>query len=143
MKIYKPIVFDKKSYPAWATLIVGLLLTLITTNEIRREIEKDAQIKFSLMCDQLTIKIKERFNVHAQVVLSVAAKIKSTDKIDAKEFKLFIKELQIDKFTPGIHGITFNLVVRPENLITFKKDYPNITIFPSGSRDLYTPVIYL
>ena len=143
MKIYKQIVFDKRSYPAWATLIVGLLLTLITTNEIRREIEKDAQIKFSLMCDQLTIKIKERFNVHAQVVLSVAAKIKSTDKIDAKEFKLFIKELQIDKFTPGIHGITFNLVVRPENLITFKKDYPNITIFPSGSRDLYTPVIYL
>ena len=143
MKIYKQIVFDKRSYPAWATLIVGLLLTLITTNEIRREIEKDAQIKFSLMCDQLTIKIKERFNVHAQLVLSVAAKIKSTDKIDAKEFKLFIKELQIDKFTPGIHGITFNLVVRPENLITFKKDYPNITIFPSGSRDLYTPVIYL
>ena len=143
MKIYKQIVFDKRSYPAWATLIVGLLLTLITTNEIRREIEKDAQIKFSLICDQLTIKIKERFNVHAQVVLSVAAKIKSTDKIDAKEFKLFIKELQIDKFTPGIHGITFNLVVRPENLITFKKDYPNITIFPSGSRDLYTPVIYL
>ena len=143
MKIYKQIVFDKRSYPAWATLIVGLLLTLITTNEIRREIEKDAQIKFSLICDQLTIKIKERFNIHAQVVLSVAAKIKSTDKIDAKEFKLFIKELQIDKFTPGIHGITFNLVVRPENLITFKKDYPNITIFPSGSRDLYTPVIYL
>lgn len=143
MKIYNQIVFDKRSYPAWATLIVGLLLTLITTNEIRREIEKDAQIKFSLMCDQLTIKIKERFNVHAQVVLSVAAKIKSTAKIDAKEFKLFIKELQIDKFTPGIHGITFNLVVRPENLITFKKDYPNITIFPSGSRDLYTPVIYL
>ena len=143
MKIYKPIIFDKKSYPAWLTLLLGIALSLTVAFAIKLKIDDDESTKFSLICDQLTIKIKERFNVHAQVVLSVAAKIKSTDKISANEFKLFIKELQVEKFTPGIHGITYNLVVRPENLSTFKKDYPNITIFPSGTRALYTPVIYL
>ena len=143
MKIYKQIIFSKKSYPAWAALIVGLLLTLITANQISREIKKDEQIKFSLMCDQFTTQVKERFNVHAQSVLGTAAKIKSSDKIDADEFKLFIKDLQIDKFSPGIYGIGINMVVRPGSLGAFKKDYPNINIFPIGNRPFYTPIIYL
>lgn len=143
MNKYKKIIFDKKSYPAWFTLLLGIALSLTVAFALKLKIEDDESTKFSLICDQLTIKIKERFNVHAQVVQSVVAKIKSTNNIDANEFKLFIKELQVEKFTPGIHGITYNLVVRPENLSTFNKDYPNITIFPSGTRDLYTPVIYI
>ena len=142
------LVFSKSSTLAWLIFILGLLSTFLFAKYLETKNKTDAAIQFSLNCDRITTKVKERFDVHSLIVLNTVARVRSTETINRDSFKKYIEDIQINQFTPGIYGLGLNTVVKKDDLERFERkiraaDFPEFKVRPVGDRNLFTPVTYL
>ena len=58
----------RASWPAWAMLIAGLLLTALTSLQVRQGIDASTAKQFASICDQTTLKIRERLDAYALIL---------------------------------------------------------------------------
>lgn len=68
--------------------------------------------------------------------------------ISRKEWHNYVEALQLKKHYPGVHGIGFTVMLKPEEVVPFvekirKKDYAPFTLKPSGKREQYSIILYL
>lgn len=68
--------------------------------------------------------------------------------IGRQEWHNYIEALQLKKNYPGVQGIGFAVMLKPEELVPFvekirKKDYTSFTLKPPGKREQYSMILYL
>jgi signal transduction histidine kinase/CheY-like chemotaxis protein len=148
MSLFLKLVISKSSALAWLIFILGLLSTFLFAQYLETKNKAEEAIQFSLNCDRITTKVKERFNVHTLVVLNTVARVRSTETINRDSFKKYVEDIQINQFTPGIYGLGLNTVVKKDDLERFERkiraaDFPEFKVRPVGDRNLFTPVTYL
>ncbi len=138
----------KKSSPAWIILGVGILFAVFTSFQVKQRLENDAASKFAFECDQVTLKIQERLRAFELILRGGAALFAASDMVDRQEWRAFAETLQIQDSLPGLLGVGFSQVIRPEQLgdhIARVRDegFPGYTVHPPGERALYTSTIYI
>ncbi len=129
-------------------LCIGLLATLYTSLQVRRDIEQDAARQFSFVSDQVTLKIKERLGAYALILQGGAALFAGSGTVDRGEWRAYVERLRAERSVPGVQGIGFSLAIAPEQLSNHverirREGFPGYEVRPAGARALYTSIIYL
>jgi CHASE1-domain containing sensor protein len=129
-------------------LVVITSLTILSTFMLHKQNDEKQLMLFHNIADKIPSQIENRMKVYEQVLLSGVALFYSSDYVSRQEWKSFINEMQINKNYPGIQGIGFSKLLKPEDLEKHIKSvrdegFENYTVKPEGIRDIYTSIVYL
>ncbi len=143
----RKILFTKK-WISFATLIIGMVLTILAAIYTKRNTEALAKLDFALVCNETASKISTRLHSHAQLLRGGASLFASSDSVTRQEWKTFIGSSKLDKNLPGIQGVGFSVIIHKEQLQRHiqhirKEGFPEYTVRPAGDREIYTAIIYL
>jgi len=106
------------SWPAWAMLGVGLLVTVFASLQVKHRVETDAVAQRVFSYDQATLKIQERLNAYALILRGAAGLFAASGTVDRQEWRAYVETLQPEKTIPGVQGIGFAQVIPPGQLTT-------------------------
>ena len=129
-------------------LASGLMVTALFTLSARADLEKDTQSEFDFSSSQITHKIKDRFNDHAQLLYSAAAYLAASNNVSRQEWQTFTQHLSLESQYPGIQGLGYAVIIPaaqlPEHLQQIRAEgFPDYKVWPEDARDLYTSILYL
>lgn len=133
---------------AWAALFIGLIITLVVSNNIRQQIEDEAANAFNIAADQVTLRIEERLLSYALLLRGAAGLFYSSDQLTREEWRIYVDNLQLDKNLAGVQGIGFSEWVPADKLSAHQQrvrseGFPDYQIFPVGERETYSSIVYL
>lgn len=140
--------FDRRNRPAWAVLLVYLLLALVAWYGLRMQAMKNAERQFETHVRDVTDSIKERLRQNEQILLGGEGLFAAREAVDRLIWRTYIERLHLKENYPGIQGVGFIEIIRPADLPAHiaairAEGFPDYTVHPPGQRPLYTSVIYL
>lgn len=132
----------------FVVLCITLTITFFAWSYVKNEVEKDFTSYFNLRVHLTTNLIENRLSSFADVLEATRGLYIASESVSREEFYLFVKALQPEVNYPGVQGIGFSLIVKPESLPNHIKEirregFPDYKIKPEGKRDIYTSIIYL
>lgn len=148
--MYKKI-SERNFNPIWksfAVLIVGLVLTFVVSRNSKQEEEKQAKKDFALICSEIKTKISTRINVQSEFLVSGSSLFEASNSVTRNEWKRFNKISSGNVKFVGVQGFGFSPIIKKEELKKHisairKEGFSKYAVFPEGTRDFYTPIIYL
>jgi CHASE1-domain containing sensor protein len=92
--------------------------------------------------------IEQRMKGYEQVLRCGLGLFTSSEHVSRLEFHNYISNLQVDKYWPGIQGIGYAVILKPEEKDVFVntvrlEGYNQFNIFPPGLRDQYSIILYI
>lgn len=132
-------------------LIAGLIITIASVLYSRRNIEEAVKRDFEYSCNQLRIKIETRLEEQSQLLRGGRGFFAASDTVTREEWSDYFRGTNTEQYLPGIQGLGYTLLIRPEELESHEKlfrkvysDYkPDYQVVPRGKRDIYTSIILL
>lgn len=129
-------------------LIVITSITILSTFMIHKQNSEKQLLIFQNIANKIPAHIENRMKVYEQVLLSGVALFYSSNYVSREEWKSFINEMQINKNYPGIQGIGFSKIIKPEDIEKHIKSvreegFIDYKVKPEGVRDIYTSIVYL
>ena len=142
------VILSKNGWKAFSLLIVGLVLTMVTSFYVKEDAEKDAMADFNVICTELSNNLEERLHAHAELLRSGAALFAASDSVSRSDWKRFYERSYISKNLPGIQGFGFSMIIPknklPGHISALKNEgFPDYGINPAGDREIYTSIVYL
>jgi PAS domain S-box-containing protein len=133
---------------AWLALVVGLVLTMVASLEVKKAIEQDAADEIAFTSDQITLRIQTRLDAYALTLKGGASLFAASNTVDRREWQAYVDKLRAQDSLPGVQGIGFSQVIPPHHLADHiarirAEGFPDYTVRPAGKRALYTSIIYL
>ena len=137
-----------RAWSAGLLLAAGLLATLLVSLEVKKSLEADAAVHFSLVSDQVAVKVRDRLDAYALILRGAAGLFAARDTVSRAEWRAYVDTLRAHQTVPGVQGIGFSQVIPPAQLprhlaAVRAEGFPQYTVRPPGVRDLYTSIIYL
>ena len=135
-------------FTAWVVLGISLAITLlgwiITTQYVNKQVES----RFLFEVKTATDAIEKRMQEYEQVLRGGVGLMKSSKVVDRQEWQVYVSNLLIETYWPGIQGIGYAEMVKPQDKSAHeerirKEGFPNYVISPGGERDIYSAIIYL
>jgi len=132
----------------WLTLFISVGLTIVFWNMTSVNIERRANDRFAVLCDEVQSRILERMNIYEQMLRSATGLFAASRFVGRSEWNRFIEKINIAEDFPGIQGIGFAKYVRESEkddyiLRTQRNGLSGFSIWPEGQRQEYVPVTYL
>ena len=129
-------------------LLACLLATALLSVQVKLGSEKEAQRRFALVCDEVALKIHERLGAYALILQGGAGLFSAAPSVGRREWKAFVETLRAQGRIPGVQGIGFSEVIRPDQLALHTarirgEGFPEYSVRPPGERSLYSSIIYL
>ena len=139
---------SRKAWIAWVTLLVGLLLTVFASLQVKQGIDQERARQFAFVCDQVTLKIQDRLEAYALILRGGVALFAASKAVEREEWQAFVGNLRAWQSVPGAQGIGFSQVIPADRLAAHiaqirSEGFPDYTVRPLGKRALYTSIIYL
>jgi PAS domain S-box-containing protein len=148
---------SQQNYPTFSTtykwkallfLIVGLLLTTLSTYYTAHEIEIQKNYDFSIVCNEIKTKIETRLYSHAQFLRSTSAYVTASDSVTRNEWKDFYDRAKVIKNLPEIQGVSYVILIAKNQIKKHiesikRQGFQNYTIRPIGDRAIYSSIIYI
>ena len=137
-----------RTWPAWLVFGMGVLMTLFASAWAWREIEADQRAQLSSLCNQVTIKVRERLQTYKLVLRGTAGLINASDNVQRKEWRRYVETLRPAKNLANIQGFGFALRIPADQLARHvaqvrAEGFPDYTVHPAGPRDVYTSIIFI
>lgn len=141
-------VFSRQNGIAWFVLILGVLTTLFVWVYLVDREARSAEREFALLSDDITDAIRKRMIDHEQILLGGAGLFDASGDVHRQEWRVLVERLRLSESYPGILGVGYAQVVRPEALEAFEESiraegFAEFSVHPVGDRPLYTSIIYL
>jgi len=138
----------RKIVPSFLILIAGLMITFIICNTEGRNSENEKRAYFELRVRDVNLRIEKRIHSYEQILRSVRGLFHASEHVNRDEFNLYFNSLQLDEKYPGIQGVGFSKIILPDELNKHidsvrTEGFPEYKIWPEGSREIYTSIIYL
>lgn len=145
---YKSLMFDRRSLPAWACLLIGLCFTSLTIFSLHQQHEKSGLEQFQLHVGQLVKSIQKRLIDHELILLGAAGLMDASDFVSRQEWRNYVDRLALGERYPGIQGVGYSKIFPaselPAHIDSVRAEgFPDFTVRPEGSRDIYSSIIYL
>lgn len=131
-----------------AILVVGILLSISAYFVTQGFMKQLAETELDTDAEVIRSQIVKRLEIYAGALRSTAAFYESSRLVDRQEWKSYVERIDIFRNYPGIQGVGFTQIIRPENLIDFEKEvrsegYPEFKVTPVGERAIYSSIKYL
>ncbi|MBK1643714.1 hypothetical protein CKO25_03365 [Thiocapsa imhoffii] len=141
-------ILRRSAWPAWVTLLSGLLCTVFLTLVVRAEVEALARYERTFVAEEIADRIQLRLAAHAQILRSGAALFAASEEVTREEWRTFVVGLRLDDQLPGIQGVGFSLLITPELLPAHvdamrREGFPDYRVWPDDERALYSTIVYL
>jgi len=132
-------------WPAWATLVLGLVLTLGATLYTLADVAALNRRDLAVLGDELAAKVQARLHAQAQVLRGAAAYFAAMGEPDRGQWRDFVERSKVQVNLPGIQGLGFARVLAPDALARHQEEvraagFPDYRVWPPGPRDLYTAI---
>jgi diguanylate cyclase (GGDEF)-like protein/PAS domain S-box-containing protein len=139
---------SRKVALAWATLVIGLLATVLGGLQVKQGITRDAVGQFAFVSDQVTLKTCERLNAYALILRGGAALFAASTAVDRQAWRAYVEGLMVKGNIPGVQGIGYAQAIPPDQLAAHiarlrGEGFPDYSVRPPGGRELYTSIIYV
>lgn len=133
---------------AWVALIIPLFLTYLGWRNANADTESDARRSFDFKMRETNLTILKRMNTYEQVLLGGIGLFAASDTVIREEWKIYVENLLINKNFPGILGIGYSYSFQHSDSLKLvramqSEGFSNFRIWPEGTRDEYTSVIYI
>lgn len=133
--------------PSAAAILV--LLFSISLSYIASGITgQQTEAEFHAEASRIKESVSDRLGLYANVLRGGRGLFDASTEVSREEWKAYTGSLALQKDYPGIQGLGFSMVVKPDEKDEFVKSvqeegFPDFSITPSGDRDIYTSIIYL
>ena len=132
----------------WLVLAANLGLTLLLWRAVHQQTVETARLEFTYEFEVFINSLTGRIKANEQILRSVVGLFEASDEVSRAEFRAFVTELHLDERYPGIQGIGFSQVIKPDELKAHIKSiraegFPEYAVRPPGERDLYSSIVYL
>lgn len=92
--------------------------------------------------------LEKRILTYEHVLRSGVAYFQGSENVSAQEWHQFIQTLEIKKYYPGMQGMGFSLMIRPDEVAMVEQKmrsegFQSFAIKPKGVRDQYSSILYL
>jgi len=129
-------------------LVIGLVVTAISTEFSVEEARSDAEKEFKLICSEIKSVLSVRLHANAGFLRSGAALFSVDDSVTRKDWANFYAHSNIQMNLPGIQGIGYAELIPKSELQHHiesmrAQGFPNYSVKPEGDRAIYSSVIYL
>jgi len=139
---------SRKTRFARAILCIGLLVTVFASLQVKQNIEQAAVRQFSFICDQITLKIRNRLGDYGLILHGGDALFAASVSVGRKDWQAYAENLHAEQSVPGMQGLGFAQVIPADQLAAHvakirSEGFPDYTVKPPGERTIYTSIIYL
>ncbi|MBB1521462.1 CHASE domain-containing protein [Aquipseudomonas guryensis] len=129
-------------------LLCSLLATLLAWHSLRQSQLAAAELHFQQLSEEVVEAIEKRMGYHRQILLGAAGLFEGSEAVSREEWRRYIERLDLGLNYPGIQGVGYSQVIRPDQLDAFetalrREGFINFAVRPPGSRQLYTSILYL
>lgn len=140
--------FNRRNLPAWVILCICLCLLVFAQYTLLQQVTDQAEKEFDEQSHLFISTIVKRLNQHEQILLGGVGLFNASTSVERDEWHDYVARLQLTKTYPGIQGIGFSQIIRPEELAAHTarvraEGFPEYAVRPPGERALYTSIIYL
>jgi len=138
----------KQTIPAWATLGVGLLLSVLASLWVKQSIDDRMIKEFSSVCDEVTVKISECLSAYALILRGGAGLFAASASVEREEWRAYVETQRAGESVPGVQGLGFAELIptqrRAEHIARIRAEgFPEYTVRPPGERLVTTAIIFL
>lgn len=133
---------------AWSILGLLLMLTVVAWRMALGFVEHEARGRFDHAVELAKESLLDRMTAYQEILRAGAGLFGSSDDVTRLEWKSFHEALKIDRIYPGIQGLGYAVMVRPETKADFENSvrsegFPDFSIRPEGQRSRYSAILYL
>ena len=135
------------SFPFFV-LTVSLAGTFFLWRNTKLDVNQQALSKFDIETKLMEDLVLERMEIYANALRAGRGFFLSSDEVTRTEWKDFVEGVNIQKNYPGVQGLGFAKVLKPEEINNFEESvradgFPDFKVFPDYPRDVYTSIKYL
>jgi PAS domain S-box-containing protein len=129
--------------PAWAVLVLMLVVTAWVWLDTRRAIRREDEARFVRQVDRFKLTLEARLGDYEQVLRGAQGLVSASDSVERHEWRSYVQKLGIEKTYRSLSGIAYVQHVPRERLPDFlqemaeKNKLPNLKIEPPGEREEY------
>ncbi|MFL6656502.1 MAG: CHASE domain-containing protein, partial [Massilia sp.] len=132
----------------WATLFVGLGMTVLVWHLVSGATERRALERFDSAAANIEQRIVERMRTYEQALRSGRALYSASISVERDEWHAFIDGMGVDRNFPGVQGIGFAALVTPTSRAELEKlvqadGFADFKIWPPIAGPRAMAVIYL
>ncbi|MFT5657529.1 MAG: PAS domain S-box-containing protein, partial [Gammaproteobacteria bacterium] len=133
-------------YLYWIVLAGSLGITYQIYQWEESQIRNEWQIRFEAQARKVPDLITARMEVNLQMLRGVAGLFAASVNVDRAEFKIYAEAVMLKN--PGLLGLSFSQIVTNVGKDKYtaavqRTDFLDFHIHPEGTRDFYTPVLYI
>mgnify|MGYP006074889791 CR=1 FL=1 len=140
--------FVQSPYSSWFLFSISLFFTLIAYSITSKSNQRHMQDLFKFEVAQTLQAIEQRMQGYQQVLRGGIGLFKASEHVNRQEFHDYVTNLAVDKHWPGIQGIGYAVMLKPEEKEVFVntvklEGFNEFKVFPAGERDKYSSILYL
>ncbi|MGE4262972.1 MAG: PAS domain S-box protein [Desulfovibrio sp.] len=129
-------------------LVCGLFVTLVGWRNADSLTDELARERFEARAAEVAFAIEDRVDTYQMALRGGLALFSSMDRVSREQWREYVAALELQHNYPGIQGIGYTPLVRPEELAGHQQSiraqgFPDYSIKPPGRRQLYTPIVFL
>ena len=140
--------FVQSPYSSWFLFSISLFFTLIAYSITSKSNQRHMQDLFKFEVAQTLQAIEQRMQGYQQVLRGGIGLFKASEHVNRQEFHDYVTNLAVNKHWPGIQGIGYAVMLKPEEKEVFVntvklEGFNEFKVFPAGERDKYSSILYL
>lgn len=130
------------------TLVAGLVVTAGVSIMARSLVMTIESQRFEQQSSAIEGAILDRMADYQQVLRGAQGLLASGAEIDRESFRRYVSALQLSEHYPGIQGVGYAVMLRPEALAQYQSSireqgFPEFSVHPPGERAIYSAIQYL
>ncbi|MBF0162147.1 MAG: CHASE domain-containing protein [Magnetococcales bacterium] len=132
----------------WLVFFIGALFSFRLYQVALHDIHINLTDDFEYRTREIVERIVLRMAAQEQVLLGVRGLYVASTHVDRKEFRDYVRALQLENRYPGIQGVGFSLFIPPDkkeaHIAAIRQEgFPEYSVRPPGEREVYSAIIYL
>ena len=140
--------FRRYTWIPIAVFVFGTTLAWLEFDRSQKENVTEAQERFDIRVTELIAGMARRIDTNVEVLRGLNGLFAASEDVSREEFKVYYDHLKLSAFYPGIQGVGFAALIKPDRLAEFeaqmvKRGINGFTVTPVGERDIYTSIVYL
>jgi diguanylate cyclase (GGDEF)-like protein len=140
--------FFRITYSSWFIFSLSLSITFIAWTLTSQSNQSHRQDLFKFEVTQTLQAIEQRMQGYEQILRGAIGLFKASTHVNRQEFHDYVTNLEVDKHWPGIQGVGYAVMLKPNEKDQFintlqQEGFIEFNIFPPGERDTYSSIVYL
>src|SRR6266850_4783590 len=132
----------------YVVLAAGLVFTFSVSYRLARVAEAEDRARFQSLVQEVHASVERRLESYTAVLRAGAGLFSANDSVKESEFRAFVKTLGLAEHYPGVQGMGFSRLLKPEDraaLIAARKleGVEDFHLWPESERQEYHAIIYL